>query len=142
MIDTNLKPKRRQCGKILRSYYTLPLAIENMQANAEVATTASYELREGQSHAAPSSPVESLVIKRDTIQQKKDQYDLLRRLRESIHEDLVEVWDLRYNPKYDYNHSQTAILMGIERKTLYKLDARLLGCIADVFDLWEDEEHG
>lgn len=140
MIDTNLKPKQRQCEKLLRAYYTLPMTIENLKMQAEIApSTASYEPREGQSHAAPSSPVETLVLKRDVIRLKEKELELLDKLRDDkLHKQLVDIWDMRYNPRHDYNDSQVMLLLGIERKAYYKLRARLLGYIADVFGLWED----
>lgn len=140
MIDTNLKPKQRQCEKLLRAYYTLPMTIENLKMQAEIApSTASYDIREGQSHAAPSSPVEAKVLKRDDLRLKEKEFDLLKKLRnEKLHGQLVDIWDMRYNPRHDYNDSQVMLLLGIERKAYYKLRARLLGYIADVFGLWED----
>ncbi|WP_214788699.1 hypothetical protein [Exiguobacterium sp. s21] len=140
MIDTNLKPKQRQCEKLLRAYYTLPMTIENLKMQAEIAPSiASYDIREGQSHAAPSSPVEAKVLKRDDLRLKEKEFDLLKKLRkEKLHQQLVDIWDMRYNPRHDYNDSQVMLLLGIERKAYYKLRARLLGYIADVFGLWED----
>lgn len=140
MIDTNLKPKQRQCEKLLRAYYTLPMTIENLKMQAEIApSTASYEPREGQSHAAPSSPVETIVLKRDVIRLKEKEYELLDTLRDDkLHQELVNIWDMRYNPRHDYNDGQVMTQLGIEKNRYYRLRARLLGYIADVFGLWED----
>ena len=138
MIDTNLKPKQRQCEKLLRAYYTLPLTIERMRMSAEIATTASYAVREGQSHAAPSSPVEALAIKRDEIRLKEKEYELLDRLRDTLHADLIDIWEMRYNPRYRYNNKQTILHLHMDRKTYYRLLPQLFGHIADVFGLWED----
>ena len=140
MIDTNLKPKQRQCEKLLRAYYTLPMTIENLRMQAEIApSTASYEPREGQGHAAPSSPVETIVLKLDAIRLKEKEFELLNKLRkDKLHQQLVDIWDMRYNPRHDYNDSQVILLLGIEKNRYYKLRARLLGYVADVFGLWED----
>lgn len=140
MIDTNLKPKQRQCEKLLRAYYTLPMTIENLKMQAEIAPSiASYDIREGQSHAAPSSPVESLVLKRDVIRLKVKEYELLDTLRtDKLHQELVNIWDMRYNPRHDYNDSQVMLQLGIDHNRYYRLKARLIGYIADVFALWED----
>ena len=139
MIDTNLKPKQRQCEKLLRAYYTLPMTIENLKMQAEIAPAiASYDIREGQSHAAPSSPVEAKVLKRDDVRLKEKEYELLDKLRGKVHKDMVEIWERRYNPKYDYNDSQVMTQLGIDHNRYYRLRARLLGYIADVFGLWED----
>lgn len=141
MNDTTLKPRQKQCEKVLRSYYTLPLTIERMKTNAEVATTASYATREGQSHAAPSSPIEEVAMKRNEIRLKETELKLLERLRNTIHEDLVDIWEMRYNPKYQYNNQQTILQLNMERKTYYRLVAQLLGHVADVFGLWEEVSH-
>ena len=142
MIDTNLKPKQRHCEKLLRSYYTLPMTIENLTMQAEIAPSiASYDVREGQSHAAPSSPVETLVLKRDVVRMKEKEYELLDKLRGKLHEDMVEIWERRFNPRHDYNDSQVMAQIGIDHNRYYRLKARLVGYIADVFGLWEDEGH-
>jgi len=141
VIDTNLKPKQRQCEKLLRSYYTLPLTIERMRMSAEIATTASYQVREGQSHAAPSSPVEALAIARDEIRLKQTEYELLDKLRDTLNRDLVDIWELRFNPRHRYNNKQTILHLNMDKKTYYKLLPQLLGHVADVFGLWEDDEH-
>lgn len=138
MVDMNLKAKKRKCEKLLRSYYTLPLAIERMRVSAEIATTSSYVLREGASHAAPSSPVESIVLKNEEIRRKEKEYELLKKLRHILHADHHQIWELRYHPCHQYNDSQTMIIMQLDHNQYYKYKKQLIGYVADVFGLWED----
>ena len=109
-----------------------------MYVTLEAAVTSSYILREGQSHAAPSSPVETVTMKREVIENKENEYKLLEQLRDILHPDHVRLWDYRYHPRRQYNDSQTIVPMGLDHNQYYKLKTQLIVHVADVFGLWED----
>jgi ppGpp synthetase/RelA/SpoT-type nucleotidyltranferase len=131
------KRAKREIKRLMRSYGTLDALIKSMSVDMpEQSMTVNYEPSEIQRNSLPSSKVESIAIKRESLQEKIRQKQKLDYIYNSIREDQRDIWNLRFID--DYTDEQTMIQMGLSsnRNKYFSEKHELMGLIADAFYLW------
>lgn len=140
LIRTVPNPQEiRRAEKILSRYFQLPQIIEIGESILGQAMTPTYEYREVNANLPPSSKTESEVFKRLELEENKRQLVLLTKLRETLPEDMVKLWDVRYEPRNMHNCETAMIELRIgNRNKYFAMKYQLIGIILDAFLLWEE----
>lgn len=129
----------RRAEKVLSRYFQLPQIIEIGESTLGQSMTPTYEYREVNANLAPSSKTESEVFKRLELEENKRQLVLLNKLRDTLSPDLVQLWDVRYEPRNMHNCETAMIQLRIGyRNKYFALKYQLIGIILDAFLLWEE----
>lgn len=143
IVDQKLsKTARNIAEQKLNNFFTLPIRIEHLESRLVTATTPNYQTSEGQSHKAPSSPVEQAVIAKEELDHalaELSELVYLRKLLEETQPELIRIWDLRFRKGLRNTDAIVIQELGYGNRQSYFNDRdALLGKIADVFGLWED----
>lgn len=147
IVDQKLsKTARNIAEQKLNNFFTLPIRIEHLESRLVTATTPNYQTSEGQSHKAPSSPVEKSVIAKEELDHalaELSELVYLRKLLEETQPELVRIWDLRFRKGLRNTDAIVIQELGYGNRQSYFNDRdALLGKIADVFGLWDDLRGG
>lgn len=136
------KVQRAAAETKLRHYFSLPARISSLQLQSETSITAGYQASEVQRNSRPSSNVEKAVMVLDQIRLAEAEYRLLVGIRTELEEiapELIDIWDLRYRSRL--RHTDLVVMSSLcygNRNAYYKAKDKLLGIIADRFNLWND----
>lgn len=147
IVDQKLsKTARNIAEQKLNNFFTLPIRIEHLESRLVTATTPNYQTSEGQSHKAPSSPVEKSVIAKEELDHalaELSELVYLRKLLEETQPELIRIWDLRFRKGLRNTDAIVIQELGYGNRQSYFNDRdALLGRIADVFGLWDDLRGG
>lgn len=147
IVDQKLsKTARNIAEQKLNNFFTLPIRIEHLESRLVTATTPNYQTSEGQSHKAPSSPVEKSVIAKEELDHalaELSELVYLRKLLEETQPELIRIWDLRFRKGLRNTDAIVIQELGYGNRQSYFNDRdALLGKVADVFGLWDDLRGG
>ena len=147
IVDQKLsKTARNIAEQKLNNFFTLPIRIDHLESRLVTATTPNYQTSEGQSHKAPSSPVEKAVIAREELDHalaELSELVYLRKLLEETQPELIRIWDLRFRKGLRNTDAIVIQELGYGNRQSYFNDRdALLGRVADVFGLWDDLRGG
>ncbi|WP_214687123.1 hypothetical protein [Exiguobacterium sp. s163] len=147
IVDQKLsKTARKIAEQKLNNFFTLPIRIDHLESRLVTATTPNYQTSEGQSHKAPSSPVEKAVIAKEELDHalaELSELVYLRKLLEETQPELIRIWDLRFRKGLRNTDAIVIQELGYGNRQSYFNDRdALLGRIADVFGLWDDLRGG
>lgn len=143
IVDRKLsKAARNIAEQKLNNFFTLPIHIDHLERRLVISTTPSYHVSEGQSHKAPSSPIEQAVLAKEELDQahvEMSELVYLRNLLEETEPKLIEIWDLRFRKRLRNTDAIVIQELGYGNRQSYFNDRNsLLGKVADIFRLWEN----
>lgn len=132
--QTLTKETRRKVERLLSSYRSMGAIIAAMESDIpEQRMTQNYNISESQRTESISSQVESIILAKEKIDQKKKTKEKLDRVYKSLRPIQQEIWEQRYvHGRYD---DIVIMELDVSRRKYYREKTAMIIAIAEVFFL-------